>query len=166
MSYTDDEINRLTLLLIEENEMLLRKLEKMTGGNFFFRKIANLYRRNYCNGKARQLKDGEYHLGCHNFTGPGTRIDLPEVANYPPYNDIDNCSKQHDLDYLEASEKDAETRARMIRDADRRVIECYQRYPNESGYKAALLGINSKMKLEDVIPILMKSITPNYFGKN
>jgi hypothetical protein len=34
-----------------------------------FTKIANYYRRNYCNGKARPLYPGEYHYGCHNFTG-------------------------------------------------------------------------------------------------
>jgi hypothetical protein len=132
---------------------------KISGSGAIFQTAANIYRKLFCKGKARPLKDGEYHLGCHNYTGPGTRIDLPEVRNYQPYNDIDACSRQHDIDYT-----DAHGNPNLIREADKRVIQCYDKYPKESGYNAAKLGINSKMKLENALPILMKSIAPSYFG--
>jgi hypothetical protein len=130
------------------------------GSGSLYQTTANFYRKNFCNGKSRSLKDGEYHLGCHNFTGPGTRIDLEEVRNYTPYNNIDGCSKQHDIDYLNANGNPS-----LIRKADEEVIKCYNKYPNESGYNAAKLGINTKMKLENAMPLLMKSIVPSYFGK-
>jgi hypothetical protein len=143
----------------------LAKYEKKRKGGFLgsiakslFMRVANYYRRNYCNGKARPLYPGEYHLGCHNFTGPGTRIDLPEVRNYAPYNDIDACSRQHDLDYYNAFKLPDAEKKKLIREADHRVIECYNKYPNESGYNASKLGINSKMGLENVIPIVARSV--------
>lgn len=125
-----------------------------------YQKVANLYRKLACKGKARQLYDSEYHYGCHNFTGPGTRIDLPDVLNYAPYNNIDGCSKQHDIDYL-----NAHNNPEGIRQADEKVINCYNKYPKDNGYNIAKLGINAKMKLEDALPQLMKSVAPSYFGK-
>lgn len=143
------------------NRVVNDNLKNIRGSSLIpFKTISNIYRNNFCNGKARKLLKGEYHLGCHNFTGPGTRIDLPEVRNYPPYNDIDACSRQHDIDYSNSNNN-----PNLIREADEKVINCYNKYPNESGYSAAKLGINSKMKLEDVLPILVKSIAPKYFGK-
>lgn len=138
------------------------------GGSWFgniaksiFQKVANAYRRNFCNGKARQLEKGEYHYGCHNYTGPGTRVDLEKVRNYPPYNDIDACSRQHDLDYERAVELPDKERIDAINKADEDVIKCYNKYPKENGYNVAKLGINSKMKLAKVLPIVSKSV----FGK-
>lgn len=91
---------------------------------------------------------------------------MEEVRNTKPYNNIDACSKQHDLDYLEASkEKDPEKKAKLIRQADDKVINCYNKHSSENGYTAAKLGIGSKISLEDWIPMLIKAIAPNYFGK-
>ena len=126
-----------------------------------YQTAANIYRKFFCNGKARSLLDGEYHYGCHSFTGPGTRIDLSEVRNFKPYNNIDACSKQHDIDYLNAHGD-----PNLIRKADIDVVNCYNKYPNDNGYNVAKLGINSKMKLEDALPLLSKAIAPNYFGRN
>lgn len=135
--------------------------EKLGGSisSWLFRKGANLYRRNYCDGKARQLLDGEYHYGCHNFTGPGTRIDLPEVSNYPPYNDIDNCSRIHDIEY-----EQYRGQPDKIRKADEDAIKCYNKYPDQNGYLVAKSGINGKMALENVLPIVIKSIAPDFSG--
>lgn len=127
-----------------------------------FKTTANLFRRNFCHGKSRPLLDGELHFGCHNFSGPGTRIDLKEVQDYPPYNDIDNCSRTHDLDYMNALKQG---RKDLIRQADIDVINCYKKYPNENGYNASMLGINSKMKLEDVLPIVSRSVLGELSGK-
>lgn len=123
-----------------------------------YQKVANVYRKLACKGKARPLLDGEYHYGCHNYTGPGTRIDM--YPNYPPYNNIDACSRQHDLDY-----SNAQGNPQLIRQADEKVIQCYNKYPNENGYNIAKLGINSKMALENALPLLVKSVAPSYFGK-
>ena len=67
-----------------------------------YQDVTNFYRRNFCNGKSRPLLDGEFHPLCANFEGPGTKISLPEVRNFPPYNGVDSVAKQHDLDYFEA----------------------------------------------------------------
>ena len=130
-----------------------------------FQTIANNYRKKFCNGKARNLRLGEYHYGCHNFTGPGTKIDDPNVLNYKPYNDVDACSKQHDLDYNVTKGLARKDKERLIRKADEEVIECYNKYPNEDGYAVSKAGINSKMYTENQLPALMKKLTGQYFGK-
>lgn len=129
-----------------------------------FQLAANAYRKRFCNGKARPLEYNEISYGCHSFTGPGTRID--KYRDYPPYNNIDACSRLHDIAYSEADkEKDKKKKADIIRKADIEAIKCYDKYPNENGYLAAKLGINGKMKLEDVFPIVLRSIAPNYSGR-
>ena len=145
-------------LWIEKLQKKKLDLEQENHGSGPYQKVANIYRKYACKGKARPLLDGEYHYGCHNYTGPGTRIDL--YPNYPPYNNIDACSRQHDLDY-----SNAQNNPQLIRQADEKVIDCYNRYPNDNGYNIAKLGINTKMKLEDAMPLLVKSIAPSYFGK-
>ena len=62
---------------------------------------------------------------------------------------------------MDAIELPEGERQKAIVEADKKVIECYDKYPNESGYWAAKNGINSKMKLDQVLPIVSKSI----FGK-
>jgi len=131
-----------------------------------FQSIANIYRNKNCNNKARPLLNGEIQYGCHNFTGPGTRIDLPEVLNYPPYNDIDACSKQHDIDYSNASKFSGKEQQKKIREADEKVIKCYDKYPNENGYNVSKLGINGKMSFENALPLASKALLGSYTGSS
>jgi hypothetical protein len=114
----------------------------------------------------RYLKENEIHVMNHNFTGPGTRIDLPEVRNHAPYNGIDACSKIHDIKFNEIFKMPlGKERSEKIREADRKVLECYDKYPNDSGYRLAKLGINSKIRLEDLSPSLFDQIMgQNYRG--
>lgn len=100
----------------------------------------------------RYLERGEFHLPNHNFTGPGTKISKPYVRDFAPYNAIDACSKTHDIRYAKAFRARGEKRRSIIRDADKKVLECYSNHPNEDGYRLAKTGINSKMLLEDVSP--------------
>lgn len=137
---------------------------KFTIGEGFYQTIMNKFRQSLY-PKVRPLLDGEYHLPKHNFTGPGTRIDLAYVRNYEPFNDIDACSKTHDLDYYTASNiSDPIKKAKLIRDADLKVLGCYDKFKDEDGYRPAKLGIESKMKLENFAPDVMKNLTGNYFG--
>ena len=107
----------------------------------------------------RYLKEGEIHLMNHSFTGPGTRIDLPEVRNFKPYNGIDACSKTHDIEFNEIFKMPlGKERSEKIRQADLKVLECYDKHPNDSGYTLAKAGINSKIKLEDLSPSLFDQI--------
>ena len=107
----------------------------------------------------RYLKSGEMHLMNHNFTGPGTRVDLPEVKNHAPYNNIDACSKVHDLEFHRIFKMPlGQARSEAIRAADKKVLECYDRYPSESGYRLASTGINSKIRLEDLSPAIFDQI--------
>jgi hypothetical protein len=114
--------------------------------------IHNIYRANNCNGRARPLESGEYHYGCHNYTGPGTRIDL--YPDYPPYNNIDRCSQSHDLAYqairkkLDSGAINDEQAATMVHQADSDAIACYNQYPNEDGYQQAMLGLSGKFLSE------------------
>lgn len=140
--------------------------KKLTGASIIGaigKKVANTYRRINCNGKARDLYEGELHYGCHNFTGPGTRMDLPEVRNFAPYNNIDACSRQHDIEYGNAGT--GSDRPKKIREADERAIKCYDQYPDENGYLPARLGISGKMVAENYIPGI-KNITGKYYGMN
>jgi hypothetical protein len=125
----------------------------------------NAYRRNFCDGKARPLLPGERHLPCHNFTGPGTRIDLPEVRAYKPYNAIDACSKQHDLDYLAAASLTGEAKARAIMAADVKDLACYDRHKDVSGYAAAKAGIKIKNVAENAVSRVAGKPTVLYGGR-
>lgn len=103
----------------------------------------------------RMLETGEMHVnnpisGYHNFTGPGTRTDLPHVRDHPPYNDIDGCSRVHDLAYGDIFKMPpGSAKKQAIRQADIDAINCYNKYKNQKGYKMAFNGIDKKMKLEN-----------------
>lgn len=122
--------------------------------------------------RSRRLYDGEYHVPLHNFTGPGTRMDLKEVREHKPYNGIDACSKQHDLDYEEIKKgtyrgrqtSTKEEKSKAIMDADREAIECYNKHQNEYGYTAAKAGISGKLKLETLLSMLKGKPTTLYGG--
>lgn len=106
----------------------------------------------------RYLDRGELHLPNHAYSGPLT--NLKKYRNFPPYNNIDACSREHDLDYEEAFEypEGSEERRKLIREADNEVMECYDRYKNEDGYRIAKMGVNLKTKVEDVSPALFNMI--------
>ena len=107
----------------------------------------------------RYLKRGEIHVPNHGFTGPQTRLDLAEVRNFPPYNNIDACSRTHDFQFNEIFKMpEGPERRQAIRNADKEAIECYDKYPNEDGYRLAKMGINNKMRLEDLSPQLFNMI--------
>ena len=107
----------------------------------------------------RYLKNGETHAPLHNFTGPGTRIDLPEVRNFKPYNGIDACSKIHDFQFDKIFKMPlGKARSEAIRKADIEAIKCYNKHPNDKGYLLAKTGINSKMTLEDISPAIFDKI--------
>lgn len=90
---------------------------------------------------------------------PGTKISLPEVRNHAPYNNIDACSKVHDIEFNEIFKMPlGRERSEKIREADRKVLECYDKHPNDSGYRLAKTGINSKIQLEDLSPALFDRI--------
>lgn len=117
--------------------------------------------------RSRRLYEGELHIPLHNFTGPGTRIDLPEVRNFPPYNDIDACSKEHDLEYVRIKALKGITdteKAKLIKDADRKAIECYDKHKNEYGYSLAKAGISGKMGVENLLSILKGKESVLYGG--
>lgn len=137
-----------------------------------YRNLANAYINNVDpkHKRSRELYNGEYHIPLHNFTGPGTRMDLKEVRDFKPYNDIDACSKQHDIDYInikrayEHGNLNKEQKSSAIMDADRRAIECYNKYKNEYGYTAAKLGIKGKLTVETLISMLKGKPTTLYGG--
>ena len=148
--------------LIENKEDIAKKAYENRAKIFQYtsnaqRFVSKNIKRN--NRPIRYLKEGEVHLMNHNFTGPGTRIDLAEVRNFQPYNNIDACSKVHDIEFDEIFKMPlGKERSEKIREADRKVLNCYDKYPNESGYTLAKTGINSKIRLEDLSPALFDKI--------
>jgi len=148
------------------NEIIKKIINNELAGGFLknlnplkhaFKTIMNKYRKSHCHGRARPLKYGELHYGCHNFTGPNTRVDLEEVRNFKPFNNIDACAREHDLSYMRASELTPLEKVKAIRRADKKFIECIKKFPKEDGYIPAKLGINSKMKVEDVLRYILKN---------
>lgn len=128
-----------------------------------FRALANAYRAASGNPIVRPLLEGEINYGLHNFTGPGTRVDIPAIANAQPYNGIDAVSKVHDLDYLAAGKiADKAERAKAIHEADRKAIIGYNKYPNDNGYSAALAGIAGKFGLEQALSAIKQTPSTIY----
>lgn len=115
----------------------------------------------------RYLYDGEAHVKNHSFTGPGTRIELPAVRNQEPFNEIDACSKIHDIEFNRLFKLPLGSKERMegIRKADRAALECYNKHKNAEGYRLAHGGINSKIILEELSPELFDQLmTKAYRG--
>lgn len=163
----DDPVMTAKIALAHLNEIpdYYTKLEKIEGGNVY-QKLANSYRAKYCKNQSRPLYSGEWHPGCANFEGPGTRIELKNVRDMKPYNNIDACAKIHDLEYERAFKiEDPILRESEIRKADNKVQKCFDKFPNEEPYYSiGKAGIGTKMKTEDLIPIVSKSISGRYFG--
>lgn len=130
-----------------------------------YNNIANNYRKKNCDkNRTRTLMVGEIHPLCANFEGPGTRIDLPEVRNFPPYNGVDACAKDHDIAYYDIN-KETSTRKKekMIREADRLFLECVEKHKDEGLYYKLAHGIQLKNNIED--SIVGKYIIPkDYYG--
>jgi hypothetical protein len=107
----------------------------------------------------RYLELGEIHVPNHNFTGPGTKIELEHVRNHAPYNEVDACSKIHDLEFNRLFKMPlGKERSEGIRKADREALECYARHKNADGYRLAAGGINTKIALEDLSPTIFDKI--------
>ncbi len=127
--------------------------------------------------RSRELYEGELHVPLHNFTGPGTRLDLPEVVNFKPYNGIDACSKDHDLEYKEVrldNSLNKEQKAKKIQEIDQKAIDCYDKVHKKAiennnpdfdyGYSAAKTGISGKLGVEKLLSILKGKATVLYGG--
>lgn len=122
--------------------------------------VRNKARKVACPKKSRPLLPGEKHHICANFTGPGTRTDLPKVRNHPPLDDADACSRTHDIEYGEAFKiKDKKKRAIAIRKADEKAIPCYSKARRKARKPAEVLhaiagqaGIQAKMTAENTLP--------------
>jgi len=118
------------------NEHLLADIVKNTSEEDIFEKASNVYRSQ--NQASRPLLPGEFHYGFHNFTGSGTRIDLPEVLNTKPVNDVDRVSKIYDIEMANA--KTAED----VKRANEKAIKGYKKYKNQNGAAAALISVGKK----------------------
>ena len=119
----------------------------------------NFYRSFEDPSKVRPLHKGEYHLLNANFEGPGTKIGLKEVRDFPPYNNVDACAKKHDLAYYEASKLPTQQeRDSAVRKADEEFLKDIEKFKNVDGekiyYEAGKRGIEGKIKIEDLLPIL------------
>jgi hypothetical protein len=132
---------------------------KKKKGEGIYQNVENVYRKAFCDGKSRPLLNGEIHPFCANFEGPGTRIDLPEVRNYPPFNGVDSVAKVHDLEYEKAFKlPKGKERENKIREADDRFLRDIEKYRNEEPYYSiGKAGIGAKVLTEKIgLPILPK----------
>jgi hypothetical protein len=108
--------------------------------------------------------EGEIHPGCANFCGPGTRIDLPQVRNFPPYNNVDAVCRTHDFAYEAASRVPGQQGEQLRRQADLQMLQALEQYPNEDYHDIAKLAISAKVAAENLAPGIMRRILPRYFG--
>lgn len=133
-------------------------------------KKMNKWRKKHCEpGRARDLLPGEIHYKCHNFTGPGTRLDIKEIYDYEPYNKIDACAKKHDIQYSQRKFiEDKAKRLQAIRDADDELIRCVEQFkderPRPQGYHAARSGMLFKEGTENAIKKFVKGPFGLYSG--
>ena len=133
---------------------------------YLFKKFANIYRRKYCNGKSRDLEEGELHPLCANYCGPGTRIDVPKYRNYPPYNQVDEVCRIHDLKYEQAGNYPEPIREQRIRKADEEMINSLEKFKDlEPYYSIAKYAILTKMKFEDWLPMVAKLLFIERYGQ-
>lgn len=138
-----------------------------THGEGLYQNIMNVYRRSFCQGKARPLLEGEIHPLCANFEGPGTRIDLDYVRNYKPYNKVDTCARTHDLDYYSTKNMTKSEKEKAIREADNKFIKCVEPFRNEEPYYSiGLVGIAGKNLIENTNQKLAEQIFGRLHGHN
>lgn len=104
--------------------------------------------------KSRPLHKGEFHIPLHNFSGPGTRMDLKEVRDMKPYNNIDACSKIHDEEYESIKELPLSQRPTAVIESDKKAVECYDKFPSEYGHDLAKTAIKGKITLESLLSLL------------
>jgi hypothetical protein len=128
--------------------------------------------------KIRLLYPGEMHVHPHGFSGPGTKLNKPAlyvdgrpsgllVRDFPAYDPIDECSRQHDLDYEEIFNSDLPTREKMrlIRAADLKALECYKQHREVKSFPYAYNGIKAKVALEKKLPSwMLRPVFGNYVG--
>ena len=105
----------------------------------------NRFRRQWCPTQ-RQLKPGELHVPCHNFSGPGTDTADAKVRFHNPFNGVDACSRQHDFDYetIGRLKLPEEVKHKMAYQADLEALSCYDKHANDYGYDMARAGIYAK----------------------
>jgi hypothetical protein len=114
--------------------------------------------------KTRLLMDGELHCGLHNFTGPGTKMDLARFRNMAPIDSTDAISKVHDMTYWKIQNDkslDDEAKKKGRREADEVMIKSLNALPaseHTSCWKMAKFFIGKKISGEKLSPALAKRI--------
>lgn len=130
--------------------------------------------------KIRLLYPNEFHVDYHSFTGPGTKLDEEvlytdnrragiKTRDMKPFNNIDRASKVHDLEYEQIfnSNLSVGDKMKLIRQADLKALEEYNKHRNEHGYDLAYNGILNKIRLEDRLATsLLRKLFGNYVGSN
>jgi hypothetical protein len=144
--------------------------QELKGGNAaddLYAATANTYRKIFCGPKARYLYSGEKHPFCANYLGPGTKINFPNVRNFPPYSCSDAIARTHDLDYEKAfQEQDIKIRQNLIKEADEKFLRDIENCKNDFPYyQIGKNGIKLKRTLDENIPIDLYPFDKRYIGK-
>ena len=123
-----------------------------------FQRVANRSRAK--DPRSRLLYGDERHIRGHNFSGPGTHIHDRWVRETPPFNEVDACSREHDIVYYQVARKEgmeAAERRRLFREADKRARVCYDRHPRDRGYEVARAMLRGKRAIEQNAPRVVSS---------
>ncbi len=157
-----------TKRLIENFILGVMKDEKKLGGSIaskLYQKAANLYRSIYY-PTSRKLLEYELHPYGANYLGPGTRVDLDYVRNYPPSSPVDDCARTHDIEYynIKRSNRSPEDKARAIQDSDIKAIDCFTRRYNTDPQlaKLGLAGITGKITIDKLLSLIKGKPTVIY----
>ncbi len=128
--------------------------------------VLNAYRGKTCDPvRTRKLLPGELHPGCASYCGPGTRIDLPEVRNFPPYNDVDAICREHDLNYEHSSKLPQQEAEIYRRKSDNWMMEQLKKFPQQELHDLAKATISGKVAVEDLVPRWARWIAPRHTGR-
>ncbi len=153
---------------LDINKLHKKKLIGSGIASKLYKTVANVYRRAFC-PNSRPLLDNELHPICANYTGPHTRIDIPYIRNYPPSSPVDDCSRDHDIEYdrikhLNVSKSE---KARLIQKADSKAVGCYQeRYDTDPTLaKLGIAGLSGKLTVESLLSLLKGTPSVIYGGR-
>lgn len=183
---TDEQLQNELYKIIKGGVSIKDLVDPLAIPKKMYQIISNtLTREDIKDGRTRPLKYGELHptvlskdpktgktrFHHSSYLGPGTRIDLPEVANQEPYNEADACAAKHDFQYayieklFNEKKINKKQREQMIREADEVLIEELKNLPPMDFRLPGLVGMNTKVLLENLLGPIAKVVAgPKYYG--
>ena len=162
---TDDSVGNQALRYVSQNQDKIVEAGQFLVDNRskVFQNVSNgqrFYEKNWKKNPKpiRYLTPGEYHIPLMSYCGPGT--NLTTYRNFPPYNEVDNVCRNHDLAFEKAFKMPLGSAERRIaiREADKKAVKDLDKFPNTYGQRLARTSIALKQRVEDIDPSIIVNI--------